>query len=98
MRNQLRHLMELAELPHINVQIVPLSVGEHPAMAGPFTILKFREETDPDVVYLETQVGGLYLEKDNEITDYKHIFDQLRRLATGPMDTIGFIHDILKEF
>jgi transcriptional regulator with XRE-family HTH domain len=96
MRNQLRHLMELAELPHINVQVLPISVGEHPAMAGPFTILKFREETDPDVVYLDTQVGGLYLEKDNEITDYTHVFNQLRRLATAPEGTIGFIHEIVK--
>jgi transcriptional regulator with XRE-family HTH domain len=97
MRKQLCHLMELAELPHINVQVLPISVGEHPAMAGPFTILKFREEADPDVVYLDTPVGGLYLEKDNEITDYIRIFDQLRRLATDPEVTIGFINEIVKE-
>ncbi|MBP2323458.1 transcriptional regulator with XRE-family HTH domain [Kibdelosporangium banguiense] len=97
MRKQLHHLMELAELPHINVQVLPVSVGEHPGMAGPFTILKFREETDPDVVYLDTQVGGLYLEKDNEITDYTRIFDQLRRLAMDPEVTVGFIHKIVKE-
>jgi transcriptional regulator with XRE-family HTH domain len=97
MRNQLRHLMELAELPHINVQVLPISVGEHPAMVGPFTILKFREQTDPDVVYLDTPAGGLYLKKDNETTDYTHVFNQLRRLATDPEDTIGFIHEIVKE-
>jgi transcriptional regulator with XRE-family HTH domain len=98
MRSQLCHLMELAELPHINMQVLPISVGEHPAMSGPFTILNFREEADPDVVYLDTQVGGLYLEKDNEVTDYTRIFDQLRMQATNPADTIGFIHQIVKEF
>ena len=97
MRSQLHHLMRLAELPHINMQVLPISVGEHPAMSGPFTILNFREVTDPDVVYLDTQVGGLYLEKDNEVCDYRLIFDKLRMLATDPEDTIGFIHKIVKE-
>lgn len=97
MRNQLHHLIELTELPHINLQVLPISVGDHPAMAGPFTILKFREAADPDVVYLDTQVGGLYLEKEDEVRDYTYVFDQLRKLAAGPEDTVGFIHKIIKE-
>lgn len=97
MRKQLRHLIELAELPHINMQVLPLAAGEHPAMAGPFTVLEFREEADPGVVYVETQVGGLYLERENEIRGYTRVFDQLRRLAVSPDKTVGFIHKIIKE-
>jgi transcriptional regulator with XRE-family HTH domain len=97
MRKQLHHIIQLAELPHVKVQVLPISAGAHPAMAGPFNILKFHEEADPDVVYFETRVGGLYLEKDDEVRDYVRVFSRLRRLAVCPRDTIEFIYRIGRE-
>ncbi|GAA3432586.1 helix-turn-helix domain-containing protein [Kutzneria kofuensis] len=94
---QLRHLAQLAELPNVTLRVLPISAGAHPAMLGPFVMLRFPEASDRDVVYLETQVGGLYLEKSEEIADYSRVFDHLCRKAVDPRGTIQLIHRIAEE-
>ena len=47
--------------------MLPFSVGAHAAMAGAFRILDFDDPDDPDVVYLESHVGALYLEEQHEV-------------------------------
>ncbi len=46
MRDQLRRLAEVAELPNVTLQVVPFAAGGHDAAGGSFTILRFSE---PDV-------------------------------------------------
>lgn len=58
-RAQLRHLIEVAELPNITLQVVPFHVGVHAAAGGPFTILRFAEPDLPDIVYLEQLTSAL---------------------------------------
>ncbi|MGH3259087.1 MAG: Scr1 family TA system antitoxin-like transcriptional regulator [Streptosporangiaceae bacterium] len=41
----------VAELPHVNVHVLPFGAGAHPAMDGAFSIMGFPEAPDPDVVY-----------------------------------------------
>jgi transcriptional regulator with XRE-family HTH domain len=84
MRAQLRHLLELTDLPNVTVQIVPFRAGPHAATGGPFTILRFPEPDVPDVVYLEQLNSALYLDQLDEVTDYVTVMDQLCvQAATG---------------
>ena len=54
MRAQLQHLGEaVASKPSLTLRILPLSIGEHAAMDGAFTVHSFSEPADPDVVYFE---------------------------------------------
>ncbi|MGW5414275.1 helix-turn-helix domain-containing protein [Actinomadura geliboluensis] len=87
MRQQLRHLGEMAKLPNVTLQVLPFEAGAHPAMSGSFTILGFPELSDPKVVFMETQTGGLYLEKAHEIVRYTLAFDHLRAAALRPSDS-----------
>ena len=87
MRAQLERIAELADLPHVTVQVLPFSAGTHPAMEGGFRILGFPETTDPDVVYQENQTGGLYLEKPEEIDRYTLMFNHLMAKALDPGDS-----------
>jgi hypothetical protein len=65
MRGQLRHLIEVAERPNttVTLQILPLSIGAHPGMNGPFVILSFQNPKDSPMVHLETATDGVYLEE-----------------------------------
>lgn len=83
--DQLTRLLEAAELPSVTLQVIPFDVGAHPAMDGAFSILGFREGTDPSIVYIEYQTGALYLEKPDEVRRYGLIFDHLRAAAL-PVD------------
>ena len=57
MRNQRARLLELAERPRITIQVVPFAAGAYAGMRGPFNYLEFPGADDPDVLYLEGQMG-----------------------------------------
>ncbi|HEU5157410.1 MAG TPA: helix-turn-helix transcriptional regulator [Streptosporangiaceae bacterium] len=77
-RAQLRHLIEVIELPHVTVQVMPSHVADDVAAGGSITILRFPEEQLPDVVYLEHISRALYLDKP---TDVEHHWDIMNRVA-----------------
>ena len=71
MREQLLHLAELARLPHVTVQIVPLDVTHASAPAIPVTYLRFGGADLPDVVYLEQIRSATFLEDRDETEEYR---------------------------
>jgi transcriptional regulator with XRE-family HTH domain len=91
MREQLRHITQMATRPRINIQVLPFKAGAHPAMDGSFIILGFPEAPDPDVVYLESQTGSLYLEKLPEVDRYQAMFNHLVAKALGPDESVNLI-------
>ena len=84
---QLAHLVAMAARPNVDIQVLPLTVGAHPACAGEFTILSFPDLVAPDVVYLENMTSDLYVEREAEVYRYALAFDQLRTLALSPADS-----------
>ncbi|SFD72910.1 Helix-turn-helix domain-containing protein [Actinopolyspora alba] len=87
MREQLQHIAKLAERSDVTVQIMPLEAGEHPA-TGSFTILGFPQVQHPEVVYLESQVGGHYLEEPHQTARYSRVMDHLRAHALDPAESL----------
>jgi transcriptional regulator with XRE-family HTH domain len=81
LKAQIEHLRRLAQHDHIEIKVLPFSVGAHAAMAGAFRILDFDDPEDPDVVYLESHVGALYLEEAVEVDEYRRIFNLVRTEA-----------------
>jgi transcriptional regulator with XRE-family HTH domain len=88
MRAQLERLLQVAALPNVTLQVMPFSAGAHAGMEGPFLILGFPEQADPDVVYVENTTSGAYLEDPSTILRYTMMFDHLRADALGPDDTL----------
>src|SRR5215469_4984507 len=77
MREQIRHLVDMCEHPAVTLQILPFQVGAHPAMGGPFTILRFSEPDLRDVVYIEQLTSALYLDKPAELDSYLAVMEQI---------------------
>ena len=77
MRDQLRHLIEMCDHPAVTLQILPFRTGAHPAMGGPFTILRFAEPDLRDVVYIEQLTSALYLDKPTEVDSYLEVMEQV---------------------
>src|SRR5215831_5036997 len=75
MRRQLRHLAESAQQGKTTIQVVPYRAGAHAGTTGPFVILDYAEATDPDVVYVETLAGDIYLE-GSDVERYTIAFDR----------------------
>ncbi len=69
-------LRELAGLDHVDIRIIPWDAGAHAAIhLGPLTIVDFPDPDDPPVVYLETHTGARYLEKPEELAEYRRIHE-----------------------
>lgn len=93
MRDQLAHLIEMAERPHVTLQVVPLDVTDASAPAIPVTYLRFGGLDLPDVVYLEHIRSANFLEDRDETEEYRFALDRLADEALKPRDTI----DLLRE-
>ncbi|MFF3765852.1 helix-turn-helix domain-containing protein [Streptomyces sp. NPDC001922] len=98
MRDQLDHLIELSQLPHVTVQIMPHTMGAHPGVTGQYTILEFPDAADSSVVYLEGVTSDLYLEKANDVQSYSVMYEHLRAQALNVEQTRQFITDVAKSY
>ncbi|WP_327000914.1 helix-turn-helix domain-containing protein [Dactylosporangium sp. NBC_01737] len=86
MAGQLEKLREVAEQDDVDVLVLPWSAGAHAAMAGAFRIMDFEDPEDPDVVYLESHLGALYLEEAAEVDEYRRIFTLICEAAVPIAD------------
>jgi transcriptional regulator with XRE-family HTH domain len=93
MRTQLNRLIDAAEMPHVTLQVVPFGAGAHAGMEGPFLILGFPEQADPDVVYVENTTTGSYLEEPSDVYRYTLMFDHLRASALNTSETLRMVKD-----
>jgi hypothetical protein len=96
MHLQLDHLLEIADMPNVAVQVIPFTAGAHPGMGKPFVILSFPERADPDVVYLEDLTSTLYLEDVDEIDRYNVLFNHLRATALSFEESAALITSVAK--
>jgi transcriptional regulator with XRE-family HTH domain len=93
MAAQLRHFIAVASRPNVTLQVIPFSVGAHPAMENMFNIIDFGDVV-PRVVYVEGLMGWLFLERENDIARYTQVFDYLCELALDPQETIELISEV----
>ena len=97
MRAQLTHLVDVAALDRITMQVLPLSLGAHPGLSAPFTLLTFGGIDFGDMVYVEHPVGALHINKADEVAVAKLTFDRLRSLALDPDDSVELIRRVAAE-
>ncbi|MBC6466326.1 helix-turn-helix domain-containing protein [Actinomadura alba] len=95
-REQLQHLIATERLEHVTVQVLPMEVGPHPGMTGPFVILDF-PDNDPSLVYIETHPNSLYLEEREEIQRYSVVFQNLLAMALSPDATIAHLSRLIDQ-
>ena len=98
MRAQLDHLVEVARLRHVTIQVVPFSRGGHAAAGGSFTVLRFGEPEVPDVVYIEQLTSALYLDKHEDVDHYMEVMNHLSTEALTPADSARFVAEIIRDF
>lgn len=95
MRAQLLHLVQMAELPRVEIQVIPFEAGTHAGTQGPFTMLDFAEG-EPPAVYVENVAGELFLEQEEEIARFRRTFERLTAVALSPVDSIGMFSQVAK--
>ena len=98
MRAQLERIIELASLPKVTFQLIPLDVGAHPGLDSTFVILTFETPMINDVVYVEGQVGNIYMEDVADLERYRQVFSRLQSIALNPEDSITAVKRIAATY
>jgi transcriptional regulator with XRE-family HTH domain len=97
MRDQLTHLIEVASLPRVTIQVVPFALGGHAAAGGSFTVLRFAEPEVPDIVYIEHLTSALYLDGREDVDHYLEVMNDLSTEALTPARSAALLAEITQE-
>jgi transcriptional regulator with XRE-family HTH domain len=97
MKAQLSYLMEVSELPHVTLQVIPFDAGAHPGMPGSFVFMQFAEAAIPDVIYIDSMAGELFLEEEADVRRYRITFEHLRAVAISPDASRSLVAAIIAE-
>lgn len=95
-REQLQHLLSMADHSTVTIQIVRPEDGPHSALGGGFVTLDFGSAARP-VVYLEHKDGALYLQEETQVDAYTMVANDLRQVAMSPEQSREYIALMLKQ-
>lgn len=98
MSAQLGHLVYVAGRSNIRVRVLPFGAGSHRSMINNFAYLRFRQPNEPDVIYIETRTGALYLDKPKEHASYRVVMEDLSARALSVDASCDMIAAIAREF
>ncbi|RFU40856.1 XRE family transcriptional regulator [Actinomadura logoneensis] len=97
MAEQLASLEAAARRPNITVQVLPFSAGMHAGLDGGFVVLGYHEPEDPDVAYVETAGGEIYIESSLHVDRIGRFFEDVSDAAWSPGESAAFLAATAKE-
>jgi transcriptional regulator with XRE-family HTH domain len=83
MAEQIERLRELNRLDHIDIRVLPFSVGAHAAMLGALTAMDFDDPDDPPVAYVATYSGARFIEESEQLEQHHEVFESIYRQSIG---------------
>ncbi len=97
MSRQLMHLLSVAELPNVTIQIVPFAAGLHPGVRGSFEVVQYDDTPDESIVFLEGVRGDFISDVPEEGQNYLEAFRRIAEIALGPSDSVGRLSEAASE-
>ena len=101
MREQMQRLLELGELPNVQLQVLPF------ANPTPVTFASLNFElmhlpgpgltTSLDFVYIELYNDASYLDDEDRVAAYEQLWGHLQAAALGPSESVGFLGRVAQE-
>ncbi|TDQ04109.1 helix-turn-helix domain-containing protein [Labedaea rhizosphaerae] len=91
LREQLDHLVMMAELPSVTLHVLPQRTCPVNALDGSFALLGFPNPDEPDLLYHEYVTGALHIEDEEEVRAARLRFDSLRGEALNQADSVALI-------
>ncbi|MET7732156.1 helix-turn-helix transcriptional regulator [Streptomyces sp. NPDC005402] len=97
MREQIERLLEVSELDHVSVDVVPFTAGAHVGACAPFTYFRFEEPELPDIVYTEVLSGAMYLDQRSDVSAHLEAHNRMS-LMTSDADSKALLNRMRKEY
>ncbi|GIJ77443.1 Helix-turn-helix domain-containing protein [Micromonospora phaseoli] len=87
-REQMRHLLELAALPHVTIRLLPVGAGRGPVPLTPFSCYSFPDPADPRTVMLEALTTDVRLSTATDVDRYEQMAGCLLEAALPEQETV----------
>jgi transcriptional regulator with XRE-family HTH domain len=97
MAGQFEHLLNMAEMPTVSLQVMPLSSAVFPAAFGAFALLTSPGADDPYMAVIEDAAGPHYLDRPYDIDRHSDLFGHLSAAALSPFESVDLIRRTAKE-
>ncbi|MCZ4507086.1 helix-turn-helix transcriptional regulator [Streptomyces sp. ActVer] len=97
MREQIERLLEVSELDHVSVDVVPFTAGAHVGACAPFTYFRFEERELPDIVYSEILSASVYLDQRSDVAGHLEAHNRMS-LLTSSADSKALLNRMRKEY
>lgn len=96
---QLARLVELAALPAVTLQILPLeaAIADLYVPLTSFSLYRYADPEDPDMAVLETVTSDLHLGDDDDVASYRLVFDWLAAAALPPEESTTFLAGLARQ-
>ncbi|MEU1185308.1 helix-turn-helix transcriptional regulator [Streptomyces sp. NPDC005820] len=89
---QLKHLIEMSELPHVTVRVIPFGTENFPSTGQSFDYVE-GPVRQLDTVQLDTHHGGCgFLDSEAQLTKYRAVLDHMETCALPPATSRDFIN------
>ncbi|MFD9493686.1 helix-turn-helix domain-containing protein [Streptomyces sp. NPDC060005] len=95
LRRQLEHLLEVAQLAHVELQVMPTSHADHPGAAGRIQVLKFGDGTA--VGRTDDEFNGRPVSDPRQLRILELRYGIIRAQALSPGESLSFIEQALGE-
>ncbi|MFE2514289.1 helix-turn-helix domain-containing protein [Streptomyces mirabilis] len=96
-RGQLKHLLDMGELAHVGVRVIPFGTDYFPSTGQSFDYV---EGLVPqlDTVQLDTHHGGCgFLDAEAQLGKYRSVLDHMESCALAPAESRDFIHRLIRD-
>jgi hypothetical protein len=95
MREQLLHVLDLAERTDIVIQVIPFDVGEYAGLAGAFVIASMDGR---EFAYLDNAMSGEVIESPDGVAAVKRTWESLRGDALSKKASLELIEKAAKRW
>jgi Helix-turn-helix. len=95
-REQLTALLELSDLPHITMRIIPFSPLGFTGMSSTMLYLDGPVH-QLDTVQVETPLSAVLLDSEAQLRRYRTIFTKVEEESLGPSDSRDLVHGLIKD-
>ncbi|MEU3787125.1 helix-turn-helix transcriptional regulator [Streptomyces sp900129855] len=94
---QLKHLIEMSELPHVSVRVIPFGTEYFPSTGQSFDYVE-GPVAQLDTVQLDTHHGGCgFLDAEAQLTKYRAVLDHMEPIALNPTASRDFLHHLTRD-
>lgn len=94
-RTQLRHLLDVAQLRHVKIQLMSPERESHASLDGPFVLLETSERKQ--LAYIEGQGGSFFVTQQPDLGDLFGRYGVLRAQAYTPEESLEMIEKVAED-